>query len=70
MSKWQAISIRPSDGQMCVVFDPENENLKVWPAQFSEEHNCFFSGSHGLAGWFEYSEVTHWMELPEPPNGN
>lgn len=64
---WRINSEEPEDGQLCVVFDPTNENLKVWPAEYSRDKKCFFAGSRGLAGWFEYSEITHWMPLPAPP---
>ena len=65
---WQQISVKPDDGQLCVVFDPEHETLKVWPAQYSAENDCFYAGTAGLVGWFEYKEVTQWMPLPAPPN--
>lgn len=67
MTDWKSIKTAPKDGQLCVVFDPGHTELTVWPAQYSKENNCFFSGSYGCVGWFEYKDVTHWMPLPTPP---
>lgn len=67
MSEWRHISIKPEDGQLCAIFDPDHDSLSVWPAQYSEAGNCFYAGTKGLVGWFEYTEVTHWMPLPGPP---
>lgn len=65
--EWKLISDRPEDGQLCHVYDPTHEILKVWPAQYDAARDCFHAGSYGVVGWFEYDEVTHWMPLPPPP---
>lgn len=64
---WFPISLKPVDGQLCVVYDSYNADLKVWPARYSEACDCFFAGSHGAIGYFEYEEVTHWLPLPDKP---
>lgn len=36
---------------------------------FADKHRSGFYEYDGEWGYFEYSGITHWMPLPEPPKG-
>jgi hypothetical protein len=66
--EWTSVDDQlPEDGQTVVVYDPQHNTLKVWPAQWNEENQIFVAGSYPSAGWFRKYEVTHWMPLPKGP---
>lgn len=67
MSEWKNMDVEPEDGQLCVVYDPEHSYQKVWPATYRGNGRYFAAGNADHVGWFEYTEVTHWMPLPDAP---
>lgn len=64
-TQWIPVSSRvPEDQQIVAVWDPENPETDLFPARWSEEHQCFFS----CLGWFEMKEITHWCPFPASPD--
>jgi len=63
MSKWQPIETAPMDGTAVLVYAAPWGNLPGFQD---------IASWHKEAGWCvdELREVTHWMSLPEPPEGD
>ena len=75
--EWQPIETAPKDGTIFDVWCSEHKGYTDAPKRIANckysEGVIWFLHSHG---WFElntldflHATITHWMPLPEPPNG-
>lgn len=77
MTAWQPIETAPKDGTRILLFDGMGIAIASWwvpdPTDFDDDDDF----DEPLPGWCVESaecvefwhEPTHWMPLPEPPNG-
>lgn len=79
---WEPISTAPKDGTHVLLYSPEAVmQTGFWHADgdsWVDEGSRLGGKAHHLeiagvwvsgGGWFQPNEVTHWMPLPEAPDG-
>lgn len=70
MSKWHPIETAPTD-QWILVYEPSNYSPVL--AVMLDEDGIWYEGEYGRAimgvNWMSDIGATHWMPLPEPPEG-
>lgn len=61
--KWQTLTqAEPADQQLCAVHAEGAAFCPFWPARWDAAGRIFDAGG----GWFEQSEVSAWIPMPEP----
>lgn len=74
--KWIPVSEPPKKDGRYLVYDGDTGNyydsyFDENEGEFGEWQNCFDPFTLGVIDcvWNSYPNVTHWMQLPEPPKG-
>lgn len=83
MSEWQPIETAPKDGTTLLLAINREVVVSQWDAEpFCSHDNPYWLDMSGCCPTYEcfrtYDEeefpegevITHWMPLPEPPNGD
>lgn len=74
MNKWQPIETAPKDGSNILLYSPDGIYEASWSLRYPPAKDGFWRPldlpSHGCGCCGEPDdEPTHWMPLPEPPEG-
>lgn len=81
MAEWISVKDRlPKEGGKYLCYIPDGKGYQeilgfAWNLEAVDEFDFYhqnYAGFYGYDsedGYFEYSDVSHWMPLPEPPKG-
>ena len=64
MSEWQPIETAPKDGTEVLGFVSSDTGADDFFAVI-----CFWENQWRVSSVLDATDVTHWMPLPEPPEG-
>ena len=75
MTDWQPIETAPKDGSVILLFRTKKQTRTIYPARWAEALDpsypwqvlCAYHGDNFL---LDDCHMTHWMSLPEPPEGD
>ena len=71
MSEWISVKDKlPEDREKVLIFRKLDKEMHI--ARFNYKYACWFpadSDFNGSCGYYNFSTVTHWQPLPEPPKG-
>ena len=67
MSKWEKIETAPKDKTVVDIWHPELGRLVNMRRVYISRSNVFYEQTEGGYSCVRYA--THWMPLPEPPQG-
>lgn len=65
MGEWTSVDERlPLNIQSCIVY---RKGLSVCNMYWDSRECCWFQDGYGFESDEKYTDITHWMPLPEPP---
>lgn len=74
MSEWISVNdAMPEFEQMCLILTESGDIITGWRQNLKPGDVCWCFG-HKCVSWdyefnYDSGSVTHWMNIPEPPNG-